>query len=93
MLGLNDMRKSMKNDFKKVEITWQDINASDGGWITKEEMDNHDVAVCKDICYIYRETDDKIFTFSSINSNGNDSYEFGFASAFPKGCIKSIREL
>jgi len=93
MLGLNDMRKLMKNDFKRVEITWWDINASDGGWITKEDMDNHDVAVCKDICYIYRETDDKIFTFSSISSNGGDSYEFGFATCFPRGCIKSIREI
>jgi len=83
----------MSNDFKRVEITWYDINASDGGWITKEEIDSHNVALCKDICYIYRETADTIITFSSISSNGNDSYEFGFATAFPKGCIKSIREI
>ena len=84
----------MKNNkYEKYEITWVDIQSDESAWVDEEDIKNHDVAYCKDICYIYSNKDNKLITFSSyrIDSNGNTSY--GGVNAFPKGCIKQIRKI
>mgnify|MGYP001158326870 FL=1 len=79
--------------FDPVKIEWFDINASDGGWQTEDEIKNHEPAICCDVCYIYHEDADKVITFSSYNLHSDGSIDYGFLTAFPRGCIRKITKL
>ena len=50
-----------------VIIEWFDINATDGGWHSEEDIKKHEPAKCIDLCFIYSESDDRVITFSSCN--------------------------
>jgi len=84
-----------QNDKKFIpyEITWYDINSSDGGWQTEDDIKNHEPAICKDVCYIYSVSDFKVVTFSSYNLHTDGNVDYGFLTSFPRGCIKEIRKL
>jgi hypothetical protein len=86
------MKKLIKKH-EPVEITWVDINADDSAWLPESDLQKHDVAQCKDVCYIYSQSNHKIITYSSYSYNVDGTIEFGGVCAFPKFCVKKIRKL
>lgn len=91
MIGLKNMRKLKK--LTKYEITWVDIQSDDSAWMDEDQIQKHNVALCKDICYIYSRTNDKIITFSSYSYDPDCGFSYGGVNAFPTGCIKEIKKL
>ena len=76
-----------------VIIEWFDINATDGGWHSEEDIKKHEPAKCIDLCFIYSESDERVITFSSYNLHDDGAVEYGFITAIPTGCIRKITKL
>ena len=71
-------------------IVWADITSLDnGGWITKEDLDKLDTALCKTAGWVVKETYEgkkhrgKIWVLSTVS--GDDAG--GHPHVIPKGCI------
>lgn len=86
------MKKSIKKP-ERYEITWEDIQSDEDAWLDEEGIKNHDVALCKDICYIYSKTEHKIITYTSYSYDDDGSCSYGGVTAFPTGCIKEIKKI
>lgn len=82
-----------KNEPQSYEITWVDIQSDEDAWVSEEDIKEHDVALCKDICYIYSDKNNKLITYTSYSVDSDGSVSYGGVCAFPKGCIKRIRKL
>ena len=83
---------SMISKFKQVKITWVDICQCDEAWTPESEILDHDVAVCTDVGYIYAKDKYTLWLFTSYSEDEN-GLSVGGITAFPKGCIKSIKVL
>jgi len=83
---------SSKFNYKLVKITWWDIKSSEKSWLSIDEIENEDVAICIDVGYIYKKTNDKLWLFTSysIDQTGTD---VGGVTTFPVACIKNIEVL
>lgn len=79
--------------YPKVEIYWKDINSSDDTWISNSNIENHDVAYCKDIAYLYSQDDIKVITFSSYSYHDDGSFDVNNLVAYPRGCIERIEKI
>ena len=91
MHGSKDMKKFKKH--QPYEITWVDIQSDDTAWVDNDEIQKQDVAVCKDVCYIYSKTDDKLIAYTSYSYDNDGNISRGGITAFPAGCIKEIKKL
>jgi len=76
-----------------VIIEWLDINSSDGGWQTEDEIKNFRPALCYDVCFIYSQNEHYVNTYSSYNLHDDGSMDYGFITSIPSGCIRKITKL
>ncbi len=82
-----------KRDFKRVEIVWIDVIATDTGWHTEEYIEewisNEPTEVIQ-VGLLYRDTEDFVVILdSSFTGKGF----LGAATKIPKGMIVSMKEL
>jgi len=90
---MNTLKKIIKLPYKRVHILWHDIQESDKAWIEKNDMMSEDVAVCQDIGFIFKQTKDKLWLFTSYSFDKKDNLSFGGLTVFPMGCIKKIERI
>ena len=80
---------SSKFNYKLVKITWWDIKSSEKSWLSIDEIENEDVAICIDVGYIYKKTNDKLWLFTSYSFD-DVGMDIGGVTTFPMGVIKKI---
>ena len=83
---------SMISKYKRVKITWFDITSSEEAWTHESEIKNFKPAICEDTGYIYAKDKYTLWLFTSY-SEDEDGLSVGGITAFPKGCIRSIKVL
>lgn len=86
-------QKIKKFKYQRVHITWHDIQESDKAWIDESDMLFEDVAICNDIGYIYKQTKDKLWLFTSYSFDKKNNLSFGGLTVFPAGCIIKIKQI
>ena len=74
---------------KLVKITWWDIKSSEKSWIAEDEIMKEDIAICYDVGWIWKETKDKLWLFTSYSFD-DVGMDVGGVTTFPMGVIKKI---
>lgn len=84
-----------QNKFKyaRVQIIWYDICNAEGAWLTKNEVDNHKLAECTSVGFLFSKTKHTVKIFSSWSYNKDFSLDFADVVAIPTSAIKSITEI
>ena len=77
---------------KLVKITWWDIKSSEKSWIAEDEIMKEDIAICYDVGWIWKQTKDKLWLFTSYSFD-ELGMDVGGVTTFPMGVIKKIEEI
>jgi hypothetical protein len=95
---LNDIQIGYKKVLMKklphklYKIYWEDI-CSDSGWASDVEFDRMSVSHCISIGFIYRQTKDYIWIFSSYEIDNLGEITFGDRTVIPANNIKKMEKL
>jgi len=82
----------MKFNYDLYKISWEDI-CSDSGWATDLEFDRMDVSHCISIGFIYRQTKDYVWIFSSYEIDNLGEITYGDRTVIPANNIKSMEKI
>jgi hypothetical protein len=87
---MSNTGKKTTFNHKLVKITWWDIKSSEKSWIAEDEIMKEDIAICYDVGWIWKETKDKLWLFTSYSFDecGNGCRRSDYLSY---GCNKKNR--
>jgi hypothetical protein len=80
---MSNTGKKTTFNHKLVKITWWDIKSSEKSWIAEDEVMKEDIAICYDVGWIWKQTKDKLWLFTSY------SFDFQFI-LYQKETLKMI---
>lgn len=82
------------NNFKYdlYKIFWDDI-FSDSGWADSVEFDRMSVSHCISIGFIYKQTKNYIWIFSSYEIDSSGEITFGDRTVIPANNVKSMEKI
>ena len=86
---MSNTGKKTTFNHKLVKITWWDIKSSEKSWIAEDEVMKEDIAICYDVGWIWKETKDKLWLFTSYSFD-EFGMDVGGVTTFPIGVIKKI---
>jgi hypothetical protein len=84
---MSNTGKKTTFNHKLVKITWWDIKSSEKSWIAEDEIMKEDIAICYDVGWIWKETKDKLWLFTSYSFD-EFGMDVGGVTTFPMGVIK-----
>ena len=87
---MNTLKKIIRFPYLHVKLTWWDIQQSNEAWIEANDVVKNDIAVCKDVGYIFKKTKDKLYLFTSYSYDKEKNLTVGGLTVFPTKTIQKI---
>jgi hypothetical protein len=75
-----------------VLVIWSDITTESAGWISFDDIENLEAAICYTPGWIIREDEKNIYMVQNFGSH-KDVWEPSVDCTIPKGCIEEIRPI